>query len=69
MFYILEITLNGETVREEVVLTKHPVRYLELTNRDLKASMVKEDIEPTEVDYELLLYPLRPEARERFRRF
>ena len=68
MFYVLEITLNGETVREELVVTKHPVRYLDSVNRELKASFIKEDIEPSEVDCKLLLYPLRPEARERFRR-
>ena len=68
MFYVLEITLNGETISEELILTKRPVRYLERANRSIKASLIKEDIEPTEVDYELLLYPLRPEARERFRR-
>lgn len=68
MLYVLEITLNGESVREELVATKYPVRYLDSVNRELKASFIKEDIEPAEVDYELLLYPLHPEDRERFRR-
>ena len=68
MFYVLEITLNGETISEELVLTKRPVSYLERANRELKASFIKEDIEPAKVDYEFLLYPLRPETRERFRR-
>ena len=66
MFYIVEIAAHGETIREEAVLTKFPVRCLERVNRDLKALLVKNGFEPTEV--ELSIYPLYPEARERFRR-